>query len=445
MVNVCNRWARNKNDDLQHAFFNGVGYVSWENIWGIWNGITPRDSEALRRIATIERQFAPLLTSAGWEPHTPTVQLGAFSSKFPAPERTLWTFVNRNEYDLDGDQIRVPHQAGMQYFDAYHGVELRPKVRDGFATLAFALEGNGYGALVATSRVDTELTSFLAEMRRMTAKPLRAYPAQWAPLPQKLVDMAPTQRARTAPEGMVAIPAGAFEFRVSGVEVEGGNSEGVDVQYPWEPSPRRHHLHTLDIQRFYMDRFPVTNQQYKAFLDATHYRPGDAHNFLRHWVNGTYPEGWAAKPVIWISLDDARAYAKWAGKRLPHEWEWQYAAQGVDGRAYPWGNEWNAAALPAADHGRTMQPPANVDAHPAGASPYGVMDMVGNVWQWTDEFVDDHTRAAIIRGSSHYQPAGAVWYFPAAYKLNEHGKLLEIAASKDRSGTVGFRCVVDAE
>ena len=63
MVNVCDRWARDKTDDLQSAFFNGVGYESWENVWGIWNGITPRDAEALRRISKIERRFAELLVS----------------------------------------------------------------------------------------------------------------------------------------------------------------------------------------------------------------------------------------------------------------------------------------------------------------------------------------------------------------------------------------------
>jgi formylglycine-generating enzyme required for sulfatase activity len=73
------------------------------------------------------------------------------------------------------------------------------------------------------------------------------------------------------------------------------------------------------------------------------------------------------------------------------------------------------------------------------------MDMIGNVWQWTDEYIDEHTRAAILRGGGYYQPTGAMWYFPPAYKLSEHGKYLLIAPSKDRSGSVGFRCVVDAQ
>jgi formylglycine-generating enzyme required for sulfatase activity len=89
--------------------------------------------------------------------------------------------------------------------------------------------------------------------------------------------------------------------------------------------------------------------------------------------------------------------------------------------------------------------PDDVDAHPAGASPSGVMDMVGNVWQWTDEYVDDHTRGGILRGGNYYQPQGSIWYFPEAYRNDQHGKLLLMAPSYDRSGTLGFRCVMEAE
>jgi formylglycine-generating enzyme required for sulfatase activity len=89
-------------------------------------------------------------------------------------------------------------------------------------------------------------------------------------------------------------------------------------------------------------------------------------------------------------------------------------------------------------------PPDDVDAQPAGASVFGVLDLVGNVWQWTDEFTDEHTRAAILRGGSSYQPQTSHWYFPQAHRLDQHGKYLLMAPSKDRAGTVGFRCVVDA-
>jgi formylglycine-generating enzyme required for sulfatase activity len=244
---------------------------------------------------------------------------------------------------------------------------------------------------------------------------------------------------------MIKIPEGNFQFQVRGIEIEGLNGVGVDVQYPWEDSPRQFHDRTLHVKSFWIDKFPVTSQEFKKFLDATHYHPQDDLNFLRDWKNGTYPDGWANKPVTWVSLEDARAYASWAGKRLPYEWEWQYAAQGSDRRLYPWGNEWDASAVPVPDKSRTMRGPDPVDAHPKGKSPFGVIDLVGNVWQWTEEFTDEHTRAGILRGGSYYQPQGSIWYFPQAYKLNEHGKLLLMAQSMDRSGALGFRLVQDAE
>jgi formylglycine-generating enzyme required for sulfatase activity len=243
--------------------------------------------------------------------------------------------------------------------------------------------------------------------------------------------------------GMVSIPGGEFDFAVKGVEIEGADWIGLDVQYPWEDSPRRWHRHTIQIKPFYIDKFPVTNAEFKAFLDATNYHPEDTHNFLRDWSNGNYPAGWDKRPVTWVSREDAAAFAAWAGKRLPHEWEWQYAAQSSDGRLYPWGNSWDDSAVPPQSHSRDLTGPFDVDSHPRGASPFGVMDLVGNIWQWTDEYLDEHTRAAILRGGSYYRPAGSRWYFPQNTKLNEHGKYLLIAPSKDRAGTLGFRCVVD--
>jgi formylglycine-generating enzyme required for sulfatase activity len=199
----------------------------------------------------------------------------------------------------------------------------------------------------------------------------------------------------------------------------------------------------MDISSFYIDKYPVTNKQFKAFLDATHYHPKDDHNFLKDWHNGNYPKGWENKPVTWISQEDARAYCKWAGKRLPHEWEWQYAAQGSDNRLYPWGNEMDSTKMPPPDTSRVMRPPTAVDAFPQGASPFGVTDMIGNVWQWTDEYIDAHTRAAVLKGGGYYRPTTSRWYFPRAYELNKYGKYLLMAPSLDRSGSIGFRCVMD--
>jgi formylglycine-generating enzyme required for sulfatase activity len=448
MVHVTDRFTRDKTDSLQHAFFNGEGYAVLENLWGFWYPMSPRDAEALLRVTRIERSFSENLVSPDWRPHAPVaLQSGVFASEFPLPSRTLWSIVNRNEFDVSGEQLNVPYRPSLHYFDLWHGIELHPQINGERATLSFPVEGLGFGAVLATveSTPSASLREILSFMAERSKQPLRAYSKSFLPTPQTIVEIPHTQPATSAPDGMLAIPAAEFDFSVHGIEIEGGSDPGTDVQYPWEDIPRRTHRHRIHIERFFIDRAPVTNAQFKVFLDATHYHPPDDHNFLRDWARGTYPQGWANRPVTWVSLEDARAYAAWAGKRLPHEWEWQYAAQSGDSRLYPWGNTWDASALPAPDHGRIRSPLSEVGAHPRGASPFGVLDMDGNIAQWTDEFRDPHTRAAIVRGGAAYQPLGSVWYFPRAYRLDEHQKLLLMAPSLDRSGTIGFRCVVDSQ
>lgn len=446
MINVENRWSRDRNNDLQYCFFNGVGYNAWENVWGIWNGLTQRDAETLRRIAAIQRLCAELLVSQDWRPYAPTLQAGVFASRFPGTDRCLWTLVNRNEYTVEGEQLTVPHVPGRRYLDLWQGTEAHPRIANDQATFSATLEGRGFGALLTLDNGASMggLETFLARMHQHAAVPLRSLCGQWRPLQQQLVPIPPTAPQHQPPEGMVEIPAGDFDFVVGGIEIEGQTWAGTDVQFPWEDCPRRGHRRRMPMRRFFMDRTPVTNAQFQRFIAATGYRPADARNFLRHWQDGAPPPGWDDKPVTWVALEDVRAFASWAGKRLPHSWEWQYAAQGSDGRLYPWGDAWDATAVPSPHTGRTAPVPAGVTAHPHGVSPFGVLDLVGNVWQWTDEFHDVHTRAAILRGGSRYQPQTSHWYFPQAYRLDQHGKYLLMAPCKDRSGMVGFRCVVDA-
>ncbi len=447
---VLTSGGRHHLDGIQAAFFNGGGYAEQEDVIGIHNGFTEREDAALRRVMQIERAFAELLVSPDWEPHTPTLQFGVFASKFPSKEQTLWTLINRNQYGVDEGQIRVSYIVGSRYFDLWRGAELKPEIsttEPPAAVLSFPIEAEGFGAVLSVTSQNTpkSLPSLLTEMRRQSSKDLAAYDDQWSPMPQHIVEIPATKAPDGPPDGMILIPGGEFEFKVNGLEVAGKNDPGVDVQYPWEDLPRRYHDHVLTIKSFYIDRVPVTNSQFKSFIIATGYHPTDDHNFLRDLRDSDFPAGWADKPVTWVSLEDARAYARWAGKRLPHEWEWQYAAQGGDGRLYPWGNEWDASAVPAADKGRKLAAPQNSSAHPHGASRLGVMDLVGNVWQWTDEFEDAHTRSAVLRGGSYYQPQGSMWYFPQAYRLDSHGKYLLMAPSLDRSGTIGFRCAMDAQ
>lgn len=445
MVHVAPRWGRDKTDDLQFAFFNGVGIVAWENIWGIWNGLTDRDAETLRRTATIERAMAEVLISPQWEPFAPTLQEGVFATRFPLEDRTLWLLINRTDHSVYGAQLSLSGEGEATFLDLWNGSQLSSSRRGESRVLSFPIEAKGFGAVLAvTGDIDTATQELLVTMRRHSVVPLSEIGTDWIFLPQTSIEPEATSAAKRTPDGMIRIPGTDFEFAVSGIEIEGGDMVGVDIQFPWEDSPRRHHRSSVKIDSFFIDQYPVTNVDFERFLNATDYHPADDHNFLRHWENGKPPLGGENKPVTWVSIEDSRAYAGWAKKRLPREWEWQYAAQGTDGRSYPWGNSWNASAVPQPDTARNPTGPDEVSAHPAGVSPFGVMDLIGNVWQWTDEYIDRRTRSAILRGGSNYHPQGSRWYFPQAYRLDQHGKYLLMAPSLDRAATIGFRCVKDA-
>lgn len=242
----------------------------------------------------------------------------------------------------------------------------------------------------------------------------------------------PTPAAVEAPEGMVEIPAGPFVF------VTAGNPDDANPIIPYPDTTRPQNL---DMPRFYMDRFPVTNAQFEEFLRASKYAPQDDSNFLAHWIDEKPPAGLENHPVVWVSPEDARAYAAWAGKRLPTEAEWQYAAQGTDGRKFPWGNKMEPGRC-----NDRLNRTTPVDAFPEGASPFGVMDMVGNVWQLTGDVYDNGVYAyTIIRGGSHYAPETSVWYVKSGPLAVDRVQIhLLVAPGLDRSATVGFRCVKDA-
>jgi formylglycine-generating enzyme required for sulfatase activity len=149
------------------------------------------------------------------------------------------------------------------------------------------------------------------------------------------------------------------------------------------------------LDGFYIDRFAVTNRQYAAFLDVTGHRPSHA-DFVAHWRDGRVPAGLEQHPVVHVSWFDARAYAQWAGKSLPTEAQWEKAARGSDGRKYPWGKSTPDDAR--ANFGSWHRGTVPVGSCPAGASPYGVEDLAGNVWEWCE---DVDSQEFYANGPSH--------------------------------------------
>jgi serine/threonine-protein kinase len=194
-----------------------------------------------------------------------------------------------------------------------------------------------------------------------------------------------------APAGMVLVPGG--EFRI-------GRDDGGENEKP---------AHAATVKPFFIDLTEVTNEQYKKFVDAT------GHPAPPMWRGNQFPEGGNMAPVTDVTWEDANAYAKWAGdgKRLPTEEEWEFAARGTDGRIYPWGPEWIPNASNSKLDEKDQRQLVLVGQFPKGASPFGVLDMAGNAWEWTaSDFKeypggvrfnppDGYKNLKVIRGGSY--------------------------------------------
>ena len=230
------------------------------------------------------------------------------------------------------------------------------------------------------------------------------------------------------PSDMVLVPGSDFSFNVS------ANDDFI-------PNPDVSG-NLVKIDSFLIDKYPVTNEQYNNFLVKTGYRPSDTTRYLRHWDSGMMKEGQEQYPVVYLSYEDMQAYARWAQKRLPTEAEWQLAAQGTDKRKWPWGDEFHGTFCNNA-FGR----PTPVDAFSKGVSPFGVFDMVGNVWQMmNDMYFNGTDYFTVIRGGSYYKPESSWWYIQGGPQpLDKTQIQLLVSPGFDRSPAVGFRCVKDVD
>jgi formylglycine-generating enzyme required for sulfatase activity len=249
---------------------------------------------------------------------------------------------------------------------------------------------------------------------------------------------------------MVPIPAANYRTQVSFTVREclfydAPELEGFKMR--WGPGGNAHKTRTFErlvqLRPFAMDAAPVTNRQFAWFLQATGYQPACAENFLRHWVAGRPPAGQEDHPVVYVDLEDARAYARWAGKRLPTEEEWQWAAEGPERLRYPWGNQMRPGACNDGSTGTTTPATAFLE----GRSPFGCYDMCGNVWQWTEsERSNGTTRFCILKGGCYYRAEGSYWYADGGPQpCNFAAKYILTWPGLDRCATIGFRCVVDVE
>ena len=186
------------------------------------------------------------------------------------------------------------------------------------------------------------------------------------------------------------------------------------------------------LDEYYMAKHPVTNAQYARFIKATgHERP-------RYWHSKRYNK--PNQPVVTVTWDDAKAYCEWAGLRLPTEAEWEKAARGTDGPEWPWGNE--KPDEKRCNFGDNVGTTSEIGSFPDGASPYGCMDMAGNVWEWCEDWYDEY-RAEDLRnptgptkGNSKVLRGGAYYFDPDSARCASRGR----GGPDVGTGDFGFRC-----
>jgi formylglycine-generating enzyme required for sulfatase activity len=260
-----------------------------------------------------------------------------------------------------------------------------------------------------------------------TPQPAPPTPTPLPPTPTLEATAAPEQTEEPEPPApsvtdiMIEIPAGPFIM---------GSDEGDSEDAP---------VHEVDLPTFEIDKFEVTNADFAVFAEETGYVTFAEKQGVSNWRD-EWGIGEDNHPVVRVIWDDAQAYCEWLGKRLPSEAEWEKAARGEDGRSFPWGNEWGANKANVKERG--LRGTAAVGSFGDGASPYGVEDMVGNVWEWTADWYQPYpgnTTEDPYYGEQFRVTRGGGWFDEEAQATTFNRN----AADPNRTANddLGFRCV----
>jgi hypothetical protein len=418
MQHQIRRWDKSHQHELAAAWLNGSGVLVWENIFGYWNPWQAEDRATLRRMAPVWRQFADHFSQGNWLPYFPTSKPGTYASCWERNGTRLWTIVRPEGDDASPVVLEVDDRA-EEFFDLWQGVPISP-TRVGEKT-ALEVPLIRYGAIVAIPRgtSDESLRKIVALQRDEALRPV--------PSPQEddwirakcvidpLLDAPHASvrktRDRSVQRDMLTVDGGRFTFTLRHMRRECGcYPDAGTPEDKWDAfligtphdQPLEHRM-TTDVASCRIDAAPVTNGQFEKFLHDSGYRPRTPDSFLKHWGGVLCPAELRDKPVVYIDIEDARAYAAWAGLRLPSEWEWHRSA---------------------AQHGDAFQR--------------------GEVWEWTEGVRDDgHTRFVMLRGGCRWKAEGSIWYFPTGPQpIETHAKFLLLAPGLDRCATIGFRCAL---
>ncbi|MBK6790978.1 MAG: SUMF1/EgtB/PvdO family nonheme iron enzyme [Anaerolineales bacterium] len=217
---------------------------------------------------------------------------------------------------------------------------------------------------------------------------------------------------------LIPIPAGKFLMGTSEEDIMLLQMKESDWAYDWSDNElftAEQPQHQVTLPAFEIAQFPVTNSEYYIFIwDRGHRIP-------RTWPGYSFQEGTDDHPVVGISKIDAGEYIKWLNEktgityRLPTEAEWEYSARGEDGRIFPWGNTFDPWRCNTAESMKKVTSPVG-SYSPSGDSVFGVADMVGNVWEWTQSLFmpypyKPNTNREEIKPNGRYVVRGGAWYY----------------------------------
>ena len=412
------------------AFFNGYGteinqfppgHPSWE-----------QDQYAyLKRTTRILRENSGVFTSGKLTPLIDTKHDSIWVNKWEGKDKTVYTVFSLKPEGFEGPLFSLKPKDGYHFVDLWRHKEMDPGnvytnafnkqyigtnnegevtciaelpklvkcTLKGWKLYITAVRGthlkvrteeeivlDGLNGIVDIGRFEGDVVVQLFEGKELIDESITEVTAG---IP-RLVSTPHRSAIEGGKKGMKLVPTGHFKFQTThGDEF---------ISYPKDDEE-------LDIRSFLIDTAPVTNAEFTDFLDATSYEPADTTNFLKHWWFNTQLKD---DPVVYVSLEDARAYAEWAGKRLPTEREWQFAAQ---------------------------------------SSSKGLRDLTGRVWQLTGDVYESGSYTYIImKGGSNFKPSSSWWYVQGGPReLHYRQFLLRVSQGFERNATVGFRCVKDVE
>lgn len=394
------RWHRDHLDELHSAWLNGTGVLVWEVVFGVWVGWNARDRETLRAMRRIYTTHADWFVAEDWTPlaDQPQEAPAIYASRWVQDGEALWTVVNRGA-DHDGAWLVTEGAADASWVDLVSGQRLNTvSLPRGMIAIGGKLPSGAIAAVAAAPQEAVEPDTRVAGSgsyfpgRMAVRRTVRR--AEYHDVPADMVPVA-------WPGGEIGV---SYRLRETGLY---GEAPFIDE---WKPLPPRLHqmvsiTRPVEAARFAIGRSEVSNGQYFAFLQATGYRPVRPERFLMHWGSGGTPlPGTESAPAVHVELADARAYAEWAGFRLPTEDEWQIAAE---------------AEL--------------------------IERLTPLVWNLTEsEHCDGRSRFHIIKGGCAPLPEVSDWYVESGSMPPQRSvKLLQLGVGLNRSRLIGFRCAVD--